>query len=164
MIKADYVVHATNAYVSHLLPELAGFVIPVRGQVMAVRSSVPRSKLWNNSWIANEGFEYFFPRPSAPDEKPLVILGGGRESASKWETNNTDDSVYNEDVSKTLDSFLPAVFPDKFENGHEMEWVSTYDDLRLFAHLLSSYLQSGIMVGVRHHTRSLRLTFFAGLH
>ncbi|KAG8909555.1 hypothetical protein FRC00_009884, partial [Tulasnella sp. 408] len=88
-IRADYVVHATNAYVSHLLPQFAGpdsGVVPTRGQVVGTRPSVPRGDLWNDNFIANEGFEYWFPRPCPDSERPLIILGGGRES-SPWETN-----------------------------------------------------------------------------
>ncbi|KAI0091422.1 FAD dependent oxidoreductase [Irpex rosettiformis] len=128
-ITSSYILHATNAYVSHLLPHLHGpeGVIPGRGQIMATRASVGRLPL--TAFGANEGFEYWFPRPlksqaDVDNERPLVILGGGREAAERYELYETDDSKVDEELSRTMKRFLPAVFPGKFEEGKEpeMEW------------------------------------------
>ncbi|KAG8894509.1 hypothetical protein FRC01_012914, partial [Tulasnella sp. 417] len=127
IIRADYVVHATNAYVSQLLPQFAGpenGVLPVRGQVIGTRASVPAGELWSDNFVGNEGFEYWFPRPCPSSERPLIILGGGRESAP-WESNVTDDSVLDETVGKTLRGFLPAVYPKAFSKGSEPEFEWT---------------------------------------
>ncbi|PVG03141.1 FAD dependent oxidoreductase [Serendipita vermifera] len=75
-VHTDTVVYATNAYTSHLLPQLAGpkGIIPVRGQVAAVRARVGyvdegwKEKdgvigLTRSGWGGNQGFEYWFPRP-----------------------------------------------------------------------------------------------------
>ncbi|KIJ21232.1 hypothetical protein PAXINDRAFT_7005 [Paxillus involutus ATCC 200175] len=78
-IACSRVVHATNAYASHLLPFLAGpdGIIPVRGQALATRASVGTEQIKTNSWRANEGAEYWFPRPVRDaDEKPLIIRWG----------------------------------------------------------------------------------------
>lgn len=50
------VVHATNAYASHLLPFLAGpeGIIPTRGQVMATRASVSTDQIKTNGWGGND--------------------------------------------------------------------------------------------------------------
>lgn len=128
-VNCSYVVHATNAYASHLLPHMRGpaGIIPTRGHVMALRAPAPLLQLTNSSWWANEGFEYWFPRPvKTPNEKPLIILGGGREAAvPTFDQYEADDSVFREDVRKVLRGFLPGLFPGKFENGivPEMEWV-----------------------------------------
>ncbi|KAG9017179.1 hypothetical protein FRB90_001445 [Tulasnella sp. 427] len=127
IIQADYVVHATNAYVSHLLPQFTGpenGVVPTRGQVIATRAEISRGVLWNDNFVGNEGFEYWFPRPCPNSERPLIILGGGRES-SPWETNVTDDSVLDETVGGTLRKFLPAVYPESFSKSSlpEFEWT-----------------------------------------
>lgn len=57
--------------------------------------------------------------------KPLVILGGGREAEQSFELNETDDSVLGSKASEALRRFLPAVFPNKFQEGEqpEVEWV-----------------------------------------
>lgn len=129
IIRADYVVHATNGYVSHLLPQFTepeNAVVPVRGQVIGTRASVPRGELWSDNFVGNEGFEYWFPRPCPSSERPLIIIGGGRESAP-WESNVTDDSFLDETVGKTLRGFLPNVYPKSFtrDSEPEFEWVST---------------------------------------
>jgi hypothetical protein len=94
---------------------------------MALRAAVPLAELTNSSWWANEGFEYWFPRPvNALDEKPLIILGGGREAAlPNFDQYEADDSVFREDVGKVLQDFLPGLLPGKFEKGGEpeMKWV-----------------------------------------
>ncbi|KIK70169.1 hypothetical protein GYMLUDRAFT_213310 [Collybiopsis luxurians FD-317 M1] len=129
-ISCSYVIHANNAYAPHLLPHLRGpsGIVPTRGQVVAVRAGVPLHQLGDGipSWDANDGFEYWFPRPVAfPSERPLVILGGGREVEARFEFGETDDSKCNEAVGKVLQGFLPRLFPGKFEEdrGPEMEWT-----------------------------------------
>ncbi|KIP01827.1 hypothetical protein PHLGIDRAFT_131084 [Phlebiopsis gigantea 11061_1 CR5-6] len=128
MISCSYILHATNAYVSHLLPHMSGpdGVIPTRGQVMAVRATAPPDAITSSAWGANEGFEYWFPRPVKPGEAaPLVIIGGGREAAKPtYELYEVDDSVCNEEVGRVMRRFLPSVFPGKYdENGEpEVEW------------------------------------------
>ncbi|KAF8839382.1 FAD dependent oxidoreductase [Paxillus ammoniavirescens] len=128
-ITCSRVVHATNAYASHLLPFLAGpdGIIPVRGQALATRASVGTEQIKTNGWQGNEGFEYWFPRPvKDADEKPLIILGGGRDaSGPAFELYVDDDSTCHPKVGETLRAFLPAVFEGKFEQGKdpEMEWT-----------------------------------------
>ncbi|KDQ61986.1 hypothetical protein JAAARDRAFT_66961 [Jaapia argillacea MUCL 33604] len=138
-VKCRYVVHATNAYAAHLLPHYAGpkGIIPTRGQVTSLLSpTLPLSKMGKVGWGGNEGFEYWFVRPTGEvageaiaDKKgdgprrekdgnrkaertPLVILGGGRETTGPtYETYMVDDSVVNPVVSEALRGFLGAVFP-----------------------------------------------------
>lgn len=103
--------------------------MPVRGQIIATRAAVPLSDEERASWGGNEHFEYWFPRPpkvEGDEEKPLIILGGGREGTDGWEVGITDDSVLNPKAGKPLREFLPAVFPGRFEKGSEpeQEWVS----------------------------------------
>ncbi|KAG6381864.1 FAD dependent oxidoreductase [Boletus reticuloceps] len=122
-IACSRVVHATNAYASHLLPFLAGpqGIVPVRGQVIATRASVGTDQIKINSWTANEGREYWFPRPiDSADEKPLVILGGAGNVVYV-----DDDTTCHPKVGESLRAFLPTVFEGKFERGREpeMEWT-----------------------------------------
>ncbi|EUC59500.1 FAD-dependent oxidoreductase [Rhizoctonia solani AG-3 Rhs1AP] len=128
-IKARYVVHATNAYASHLLPQLAGpakGIVPTRAQCMAARGSIEAHKWPVVGWGGNEGYEYWFARPPERfDEKTLVILGGGRETVvPNHEINIADDSSLNPVVSQSLHNFLPRLYPGDFEESEpEMEWT-----------------------------------------
>ncbi|CAE6535884.1 unnamed protein product [Rhizoctonia solani] len=128
-VKARYVVHATNAYASHLLPQLAGpnkGIIPTRAQCVAARGSIEARKWPVVGWGGNEGYEYWFARPPQDaNEKTLVILGGGRETAvPDHEYNVADDSSVNPVVSQSLRKFLPRLYPGDFEEDEpEMEWT-----------------------------------------
>lgn len=176
-LRTRYVIHATNGYASHLLPQLAQpadlipvpssisqphasspsdpsppssstsnvkkpraqWIAPTRGQVLATRANVPPSQLWRSSWLANWGYEYWFPRywfPRPPastsseglvdEEKALIILGGARDEArGTLEVGITDDSTVNPYVSAALRAFLPETFPGLFDSGTEpeYEWV-----------------------------------------
>ncbi|QRV99855.1 FAD-dependent oxidoreductase [Ceratobasidium sp. AG-Ba] len=67
-----------------------------------------------------------FARPPANEEdRALVILGGGRETAvPHHEFNVADDSTIHPVISATLRGFLPTLFPHDFEAGEpEMEWT-----------------------------------------
>ena len=95
---------------------------------MALHAAAPPDVITKMAWGANEGFEYWFPRPMKDGEsEPLVILGGGRETVKpRYELYEADDSVCNEDVGRAMRKFLPSVFPGKYEDGREpeVEWVS----------------------------------------
>ena len=144
-ISCSYVVHATNAYASHLLPHLSGpsGIIPTRGQVMALRANTSLAKIGNASWDSNFGNEYWVPRPASASEHPIIIVGGGREAATPtFELYVTDDSSLNERTTETLKGYLPQVFPGKFEQGREpeMSWVrfeTVYEQPFIGSHLSS---------------------------
>ncbi|KAF9445786.1 DAO-domain-containing protein [Macrolepiota fuliginosa MF-IS2] len=127
------IIHATNAYAPYLLPQFQDRIIPTRGQIIALRAKTSLDRLQRLSWQANLGYEYWFPRPEEKSEDgeckpPLVILGGGRDTAGPGLDQYTvDDSVLNGRVSKTLREFLPDLFActGMFEEGREpeMEWT-----------------------------------------
>lgn len=129
-VQCAYVLHATNAHAAHLVPALAGRVVPTRGQIIATRASAALSALTPSGFTANEGFEYWFPRPPASkeeEERPLVVLGGGREVERRlaFALGETDDGVLDGEVGRVLREFLPGVFPGRYAEGAEpeMEWV-----------------------------------------
>jgi hypothetical protein len=159
IVQTDTVIYATNAYISHLLPHLSGpsGIIPVRGQVVAIRARVGYSDegwkekdgvigLTRSGWRANEGYEYWFPRPhprhrsytSLPSEEgisatntnpneriqnPLIILGGGRDILKDKGMCETDDSKLDAEVSTILRRFLHNIFPGQYSAG-TLETVS----------------------------------------
>ncbi|CAK5283379.1 unnamed protein product [Mycena citricolor] len=159
VVHCSHIIHATNAYASNLLPQLAGpgGIVPTRGQVAAIRASVDAPALTKCSWDGNEGFEYWFPRPvTDPTEKPVVILGGGREVSEDFEFYNADDSTVDSRVGLALRKFLPAAFPGKYEGegGPEMEWTGIMGFTRLrdpFVGPLSQHEGQYISAGYSGH-------------
>jgi hypothetical protein len=97
--------------------------VPTRGQVIAIRPNLG-AQVGRSSWRGNGGFEYWFPRYAREEEeRPLVILGGGRDSAAPpFEKDETDDSVVNVKVGKTLRGFLPSLFPGMYDPNRNVEW------------------------------------------
>lgn len=98
--------------------------MPTRGQVIAIRPNLG-AQVGKSSWRGNGGFEYWFPRYAREEEeeRPLVILGGGRDSmAPRYEMDETDDSVVNVKVGKTLRGFLSPLFPGMYDPDREVEW------------------------------------------
>lgn len=122
-VSANYVVHATNGYASHLLPHLASpdiGIIPTRNQVIAV-SPLSHTHLWGMGLSAEGGYDYGHQRPSP--ESPLYILGGGRQHAANREWGIADDSTLNPDVSAFLHPYLAKVFPKSYGEEVKMEWT-----------------------------------------
>ncbi|CAO1619569.1 unnamed protein product [Parajaminaea phylloscopi] len=138
-VRARYVIHATNAYVSHLLPtQFSGpdndcRIVPTRGQCIALRPTrCPDlgEPLWNMGFSLNHGYEYLQQRPvdpvyHKPGQAPPAILGGGRQSARGFEWNVADDSSVDADVSSALRPMLSRTFPNNFEDSTQpdLEWT-----------------------------------------
>ncbi|EMD39375.1 hypothetical protein CERSUDRAFT_82107 [Gelatoporia subvermispora B] len=130
VVSCTYVLHASNGYSPALLPHLRGpnGVVPTRGQIMALRAAAPAVQVTTSGYTANEGFEYWFPRPveHLESDAPLVILGGGREVVQpRFELGEVDDSKIDASVGVVLRKFLPSVFPGMYEEGRdpEIEWT-----------------------------------------
>jgi glycine/D-amino acid oxidase-like deaminating enzyme len=75
LITARHVVHATNGYLSHLLPGFAGKVFPVRGTMTAQAPGArfphkDGERSWSFIW--QKGFDYCIQRPDG-----TIMLGGG---------------------------------------------------------------------------------------
>lgn len=134
-IHAKYVVHATNGYLSHLLPQFAGpaGVVPTRAQCRAVTPTNSPSQtepLWEMGFSLNHGYEYLQQRPSPSADStatsPPCIFGGGRWASRNKEFGEADDSQVNPDVSKALQRILPELFPANFDTASapRLEWTA----------------------------------------
>lgn len=123
-IDAKYIIHATNGYASHLLPHLSSptsGIVPTRAQVIAV-APTSGQHLWGEALSAGGGYEYGHQHPSSSWEKPVYILGGGREYAPGREWGVADDTTLCPEVSAFLHPYLHRVFPTSYGNKVEMEW------------------------------------------
>ncbi|PWN23695.1 FAD dependent oxidoreductase [Microstroma glucosiphilum] len=131
-VRARYVIHATNAYASHLLPQYAGpkGIVPTRAQCVSVLPSKSPSEgepLWQMGFSLNHGFEYLQQRPNRSTDGAVqtCILGGGRWAAIDREWGVADDTKTNPDVSAVLRPMLSDLFPNNFSKGDpvELEWT-----------------------------------------
>lgn len=142
MLLRKYVIHATNAYASYLLPQHQAnsehAIVPTRAQVVAVKP--PKQDrgdvFWTNGFSANEGFDYFFQRQVSSNAKcdpPPVILGGGRNQAPpNYEYGIADDSSLNNQVGDYLRRFLPTWFPNYWNSTSGVDVVDEWPGIMGF--------------------------------
>ncbi|UKZ65663.1 uncharacterized protein TrAtP1_006858 [Trichoderma atroviride] len=75
-VVANEVLLATNAYTSHLLPEMSKLVVPVRGQVAALEPPDGDVALEHSHvWLAEKSDNYLVQRN---DELQMIVVGGER--------------------------------------------------------------------------------------
>ncbi|KAH7125800.1 FAD dependent oxidoreductase [Dactylonectria macrodidyma] len=104
-ILCDKIFHATNGYVSHLLPELTRKVVPVKGNVIAMEPSpelaaCPLPHTAGVQW--GEDFDYMIQRPV--DGKPLIYGGGDLHHKRKLlgPVGDADDSTTTPEIVSAL--------------------------------------------------------------
>ncbi|KAF5228925.1 hypothetical protein FAUST_10724 [Fusarium austroamericanum] len=114
-IKCHQVYHATNGYVSNLLPEFIGKVVPAKGIVVAVNPDAtslrpPMDHTCGVQW--GEDFDYMIQRPS--DGRPLIF--GGRDLAHPdglfGPVGDLDDSTTTPEIVKALIEFPTSFMKD----------------------------------------------------
>ncbi|KXH66313.1 hypothetical protein CSAL01_06816, partial [Colletotrichum salicis] len=76
-ITVNKVIHATNGYASHLLPEIDGRIIPLKGHVAAITPppayvDLPLSTSF--AFVSDENYDYLVQRPGS---QKFLIWGGG---------------------------------------------------------------------------------------
>ncbi|PWA02265.1 hypothetical protein BB558_001599 [Smittium angustum] len=98
------VIHATNAYASHLLPHFRSKVFPVRAQVISTAAS-NTPKLWPFGLSLREGLEYALRR-DYPNGR--MIYGGFRTASESLEVDNSNDAEVNPKLSKALRESLES--------------------------------------------------------
>ena len=106
-IVANKVVLATNAYTSHLLPQFADLIVPVRGQMTSLvplPSVAGGNRLKNSMGFDGEAIdEYLIQRPS--EKGGHLMFGGGRQVGGET-VGIADDSIVDESISQYLRSSL----------------------------------------------------------
>ncbi|KAJ3317741.1 hypothetical protein HDU76_001072, partial [Blyttiomyces sp. JEL0837] len=122
-IYASKVVHATNAWTRHLLPQVP--VTPIKNQVIVTEplaNGHPGAKQWaSGNWCmsANHGYEYMSGRGDG-----RIVLGGMRYLAPNMDVGNADDASLNPKVSNGLRNYLQQNFDDLSKNlSIDMEWA-----------------------------------------
>ncbi|KAH6891406.1 FAD dependent oxidoreductase [Thelonectria olida] len=115
-VSAKTVILATNAYTSHLLPKFTGLLVPVRGQVCALKPPGESTALEHSHvWVGDGGDDYLVQRPSGE-----LILGGERLSVADGQVGVSRDDTVDPTVGRRLREALHAALklkaPDKTED------------------------------------------------
>ena len=110
--RAKKVIHATNGYVSGLLPEYNKNIIPCKG--ICSRIQVPsgeRAPLLNNSYIVRDDEKILVYLVSRSDGS--IIVGGApslyKQNRASW-YNNVDDSVLIDMTKDYFDGYMQRMF------------------------------------------------------
>ena len=115
-ITATHIVHATNAYVSNLLPAFRGKIFPVRATMTAQRPGkkfpqIGGSRSW--TFFYKDGFDYLTQLPGSEGE---LMLGGaisiGNVIGVLGELGTTNDTGFDPRLAVHLSGALPVLFGD----------------------------------------------------
>lgn len=116
IILTPHVVHATNAWCSHLLPPMRAKIIGVRGTMTAQRPGAalsPASLDGGRSWVfydRHRGYDYLTQLPDS--ERELMFGGGFVQSGEEGllEMACFDDSTVNNGIAAHLTGVMPLLF------------------------------------------------------
>lgn len=133
LIKARKIIYATNGYTSHLLPEYARCIVPIRG--IACHISSPKGTdtphLVNTYGIRFDARnnDYLIPRPDGS-----IIVGGARQrfwhNKERWYGTIRDDELIEEAVSY-FDDYMQRHFRCWENSGAKAESIWTGSKLEL---------------------------------
>ncbi|KAI5243946.1 FAD dependent oxidoreductase [Aureobasidium subglaciale] len=127
-IVAKKVVLATNAYTSHLIPQMADLIVPCRGQMSALipgsSFSGPSRTTTSFAFIGPEMDDYLVQRPE--DKGAHLMFGGGRSFGPSLGT--CDDEEVDANVARYLRTSLPRLLVSGDGQGErelkaEYEWT-----------------------------------------
>ncbi|KAH0545364.1 hypothetical protein FGG08_000505 [Glutinoglossum americanum] len=120
-IEATSVVLATNAYTSHLLPEFADLIVPVRGEMSALTPPASlRANPLTRTYVflggGDQGYiqdGYLTQRPVDPsgDSGGQMMFGGARCDARNMGVGVDDDSEIDKPSAKRLHTLMKHLVP-----------------------------------------------------
>jgi len=105
LIQARRVIVALNAWSEELVPELAGLVVPVRGQIIAYDPWSPVFSSGVGASVSATG-EYWQQTPDGS-----IVIGGCRADAPNGDVG-VRDMVPTPDVTGAIEAVLPRLFPE----------------------------------------------------
>jgi len=103
-IEADRTVIALNAWSDTLIPELAGVIVPTRGQILAYEPIAPVFRTAIGVDVTPTG-EYWQQTPDGS-----IVIGGCRADAPNAD-EDVRDMVPTDDVTGRIECILPELFP-----------------------------------------------------
>ncbi|KAK2595651.1 hypothetical protein QQS21_006622 [Conoideocrella luteorostrata] len=128
-VRAGKLIHATNGFTGHLLPELRGKIYPLRG-TMSTQTAPPefgnrgREFSWSvcgggsydeETQVMELGLYYCNQNPRTGD----IFIGG--EKAKITELLNSDDTQIGASCVESLSTLLPRVFTKGWKDGEKPE-------------------------------------------
>lgn len=122
--EADAVVVATDGFTARAVSELAGLVVPTRGQVLA---TVPLAELrYERPHYARRGYDYWHQLPDG-----RLVLGGQRDAS--FETETTDVEQTTPAIQRRLDALAAELAGAPVAVTHRWSgiWGTTPDGLPL---------------------------------
>lgn len=103
-MRAKDVLLATNAYTSHLVPDMAGLITPVRAQVCALEPPPGATQLMHSYvWMKGADHQYLIQRDS---EDRYLIFGGERPTAGGRDEGVSSDDEVDPAVSRALETYI----------------------------------------------------------
>lgn len=118
--------HATNGYISNLVPELSSKVVPVKGHVVAMKpcetySTKPMQHTSGIQW--GEDFDYMIQRSN--DGNPIIYGGGDLAHARKLlgPIGDSDDSTLTPEIIRALRGFPRKHFRDWSDEEPELRYA-----------------------------------------
>ncbi|MCJ1395378.1 hypothetical protein MMC18_008262, partial [Xylographa bjoerkii] len=118
-LSAHHVLITTNGYTSYLLPQFRSIIVPVRGEMSALRTPVPLLQQPLNHTYAFIGTvgqdriqdDYLVQRPVSPDGKGggELMFGGGRTKAFHEGVDVDSDDMIDDPAAEYLRTKLPQV-------------------------------------------------------
>lgn len=134
-IGANKVVIAMNAWTDSLIPEMAGVILPTRGQILSYKPISPVFATATGAEITPTG-EYWQQRPDGS-----IVIGGCREDAPNKDSG-VREMVATPDVISRIDQVLPRLFPEMTDLEVDRQWAGlmafTPDGLPVVDHSDSS--------------------------
>lgn len=122
-VEAKEVVVATNGYTAHLLPQMQGLIVPLRGQITAQRPGAGLPGLKETvSFIYEDGYEYMITRPSFASDAGTIIIGGGLGKLAHdgvAEFGNTNDEGLNSELSRYLTDCTQRYYGQNWGEDHQ---------------------------------------------
>lgn len=133
LIKTQKIIHATNGYTCHLLPEYARCIVPIRG--IASHISSPKgtdSPHLVNTYAIRFGaldFDYLIPRPDGS-----IIVGGAKQrfghNKERWYGTVQDDELIDEATSY-FDDYMQRHFGGWEDSDAKVDSIWTGSKLEL---------------------------------
>jgi glycine/D-amino acid oxidase-like deaminating enzyme len=125
IVEAKKVVLATNAYTSHLLPQMADLIVPCRGQMSALvpgaAFSGPHRTRMNFGFVGPRMDDYLIQRPGPSAH---LMFGGGRSYGPSLGISS--DEEVDDKVARYLRTALPLLLQSEQKEKGETELTATH--------------------------------------